>query len=126
MARFATPGVYVKEKNAFSSSVVATPTAIPAFIGYTNKAERGGKNLINIPTKINSLKEYLSFFGKGNTPTFRIKPKSKNDFELTPDKETQFNLYNSLRLFFANGGGVCYIVSVGNYKSGGVKLDDLR
>ena len=27
-----------------------------------------------------------------------------------------FSLYNSLRLFYANGGGPCYIVSVGSYK----------
>jgi len=27
-----------------------------------------------------------------------------------------FSLYNSLRLFYANGGGPCYIVSVGSYE----------
>jgi phage tail sheath protein FI len=37
-------------------------------------------------------------------------------------------LYNSLRLFYANGGGDCYIVSVGSYDdavNGGISLDDL-
>ncbi|HEX2062216.1 MAG TPA: hypothetical protein VHK90_15875, partial [Thermoanaerobaculia bacterium] len=32
------------------------------------------------------------------------------DFELA-----RFNLYNSMRLFYANGGGDCYVVSVGDY-----------
>jgi phage tail sheath protein FI len=29
--------------------------------------------------------------------------------------EASFNLYNSMRLFYANGGGDCYVVSVGDY-----------
>jgi phage tail sheath protein FI len=32
------------------------------------------------------------------------------------DLTTTFYLYDSLRLYFDNGGGDCYIVSVGNYK----------
>jgi phage tail sheath protein FI len=31
------------------------------------------------------------------------------------DPALQFNLYDSMRLFYANGGGNCYIVSVGSY-----------
>ncbi|HEX4408578.1 MAG TPA: phage tail sheath C-terminal domain-containing protein [Xanthobacteraceae bacterium] len=30
-----------------------------------------------------------------------------------------FNLYDSMRLFYANGGGTCYVVSVGNYTAAG-------
>lgn len=42
--------------------------------------------------------------------------------------ESSFNLYNSMRLFFDNGGGNCYVVSVGDYTDqgttpGGVKID---
>lgn len=33
-----TPGVYIVEKSAFPNSVVEAPTAIPAFIGITEKA----------------------------------------------------------------------------------------
>jgi len=32
-----------------------------------------------------------------------------------PDEPNQFNLYWQMRLFFANGGNQCYIVSVGSY-----------
>ena len=65
MARLATPGVYVRENNAFSSSVVEAQSAIPAFIGYTAKAERGHESLLNTPTRIDSYKEFINFFGKG-------------------------------------------------------------
>ena len=48
----ATPGVYIQEKSSFGSSVVPVQTAVPAFIGYTQKASRGSKDLTNVPTRI--------------------------------------------------------------------------
>jgi uncharacterized protein len=33
--------------------------------------------------------------------------------------DSRFLLFNSLRLFYANGGGVCYVISVGNYTADG-------
>jgi phage tail sheath protein FI len=33
------------------------------------------------------------------------------------NRSDKFNLYQNLKLFFANGGGSCYIVSVGDYSS---------
>lgn len=125
MARLATPGVYVRENNAFSSSVVAAPTAIPAFIGYTAKAERGHESLSNTPHRVDSFKEFLNYFGRGPKISFSIKAKNKADYSLKLDRESQFHLYNSLRLFYSNGGGACYIVSVGNY-AGGAKLKELQ
>lgn len=41
---------------------------------------------------------------------------------------SQFNLYDSMRLFYANGGGNCYVVSVGSYdmvQHGGMTAKDL-
>lgn len=117
MARFATPGVYIKEKNAFGYSVVQTPTAIPCFIGYTEKATRGRDSLLNKPTRVTSMKEFVNLFGGGPKTTFSVKAKGDNDYELKVDKNTQFNTYNSIRLFYANGGGTCYVISVGDYNS---------
>ena len=125
MARLATPGVYVRENNAFSSSVVAAPTAIPVFIGYTAKAERGHESLMGTPHRVDSFKEFLNLYGRGPKISFSIKAKGNSDYSLKVDPESQFHLYNSLRLFYANGGGPCYIVSVGNYSSG-VKLKELQ
>lgn len=63
MGNMKTPGVYIVEKNAFGNSVVEAETAIPAFIGYTEKAENGNDNLTNIPWKISSMTEYVQYFG---------------------------------------------------------------
>jgi uncharacterized protein len=62
-----TPGVYIIEKNAFPNSVVEVATAVPAFIGYTQKAENKGNSLINKPWRITSMAEYHQYFGFGPT-----------------------------------------------------------
>lgn len=128
-----TPGVYTVEKNAFPTSVAQVPTAIPAFIGYTEKAEQNGKSLINTPTLINSLSEYDQYFGGAPESKFPILPVQKPANEGTPAEGSYdftlsgkfykigtakgglFYLFNSLRMFYLNGGGPAYIVSVGTY-----------
>src|SRR3954467_8746671 len=67
-----TPGVYIVEKNAFPNSIVEVATAVPAFIGYTEKAERGGKSLLQKPTRIASFAEYISYFGGDYTAKFEV------------------------------------------------------
>ena len=57
-----TPGVYVEEVSAFPNSVVPVPTAVPAFVGYTPKAEYQGKSCINEAIKITSLAEFQTYF----------------------------------------------------------------
>jgi phage tail sheath protein FI len=59
-----TPGVYTTEIPTLPPSVAQVSTAIPAFIGYTEKSiNEVGDSLKNLPTKIFSLKEYEQFFG---------------------------------------------------------------
>lgn len=126
MSELMTPGVYIREQNAFPSSIVAVATAVPVFIGYTDKAERFGKSLINKPTRITSYAEYLENFGAGIKQTFTLvdpDPKAKQDTiivngkhsVLTPNDKFRAYLYNSIRLFYANGGSVCYILAVDTY-----------
>jgi len=120
-----TPGVYLEEKNAFPSSAVAVETAVPVFIGYTSTAERNGKSLVGKPTRITSFAEYIECFGEGFRPKFSIVDPSENDKEtftlgdaqkvVAINKENTAYLFNSIRLFYANGGGPCYILSVGLY-----------
>lgn len=121
MAAVKTPGVYIVEKNAFPNSVVEVATAIPAFVGYSEKALNGSKSLKNTPHRITSMAEYHSYFGGPPTPMFRInvkkepkkdEPGGNNDFTTY---EPKYTLYYHMLFFFANGGGPCYIVSVGNY-----------
>lgn len=47
MSEYKTPGVYIKEKNAFGNFVVEAETAIPVFIGLTEKAQNGTESLKN-------------------------------------------------------------------------------
>ena len=42
-----TPGVYIQGRDSFGNSIVPVPTAIPAFIGYTEKTEYNNKSLRN-------------------------------------------------------------------------------
>jgi len=121
--QYATPGVYIEEKSAFSNSVVSVATAVPAFIGYTEMAVAGKKSLTNVPMRVTSMVEYLSFFGGAPTTTFTLESEG-DDFKLIPDEGTNYMLYRSMQLYFANGGGACYIVSVGDY-SGGIKAAEL-
>lgn len=126
-----TPGVYITDPDAIPRSVVGVETAVPAFIGYTEKATLSGKSVIKKPVKINSLADYNAVFGgpfkylisieKVDDPKsaefdFWIDtPTGKSHYKLSQSKKSRFNLYDSLRLFYANGGGTCYIVSVGFY-----------
>jgi phage tail sheath protein FI len=107
-AAIKTPGVYIKEINAFPNSVVEVATAVPAFIGYTEKIPPGP----NVPTRLSSLAEYHAYFGGAPKTQFTFKDANS---PLEFDPKTRFLLYSSMRLFFDNGGGPCWIVSVGTY-----------
>ncbi len=131
MPAMKTPGVYVVEKSAFPNSVVEVATAVPAFIGYTAMAENGDKSLINKPWRISSMAEFHTYYGGAPQPKFNITDTenlSDADFKIRAtnvaekdqgkaiEQENQkFILYYSIKLFFQNGGGPCYIVSVGDY-----------
>ena len=122
-----TPGVYIEEKNAFPGSVVEVATAIPAFIGYTETASRNGKSLVNVPTRITSFAEYINLFGGAFSPKFTLEDVEtgktvKNEVTINGVKkaiqyETNHEafMFPGMKLFFNNGGGTCYIVSVGTY-----------
>lgn len=135
---YKTPGVYVEEISKFPPSVSAVETAIPAFIGYTMKAnERNGDSLILKPKRITSLLEYENYFG-GPLPEIGFLV-DVTDAELDgrlersikvhlPDATTKrpFLMYYSLQLYFANGGGPCYVTSVALYNpTTGVLKNDL-
>jgi len=118
-----TPGVYIVEKNAFPNSVVEVPTAVPAFLGYTEKAVRGNTPLTNVPTRITSLAEYEALFGGAPLVKFDL---VEEVGKLTPSvvMSSQYLLYFGLRMFFDNGGGACLIVSVGGYSGTQKSKDD--
>jgi phage tail sheath protein FI len=117
MSELKTPGVYVEEVNAFPNSVVEVATAVPAFIGCTQKALRDNEPLFNKPTRISSFDEYRTLFGEGPATKFTYKPglTLTAPFQIAAVPATQYYFYYAMRMFFDNGGGPCYIVSVGAF-----------
>jgi phage tail sheath protein FI len=118
---YKTPGVYVEEISKFPPSVAQVETAIPAFVGYTEMAVVDGVDYhaegIIKPIKIGSLPEYEFFFGGAPQPT-TVEIELNTDNSVKKAKVNGVNLlYDSVRMFYANGGGDCFIVSVGYYNS---------
>ncbi|MFD0913349.1 phage tail sheath C-terminal domain-containing protein [Methylophilus luteus] len=116
MAQYKTPGVYIQEVASFPPEITAVATAVPAFIGYTEKAWRDGAPLTMKPVYINHLAEYERYFGTAPAPEVAISLDSDNQI-IEAEACQPFYLYHSLRLFFSNGGSACVIVSVGDYSS---------
>lgn len=128
-----TPGVYIKEISTLPASVAAVATAIPAFIGHTFKAEKDGESLVDIPTRIRSFPEFEDLYGG---------PESETGIEVDVDDSgtdrvvtaslaspSDSILNYAMRMYFSNGGGPCWIVSVDTAGTGGVfpaNLGDLK
>ena len=132
MGEYKTPGVYIKEKNAFGNSVVEAETAIPVFIGLTEETEYGNESLENKPIRITSMTEYHKYFGGAKIHKFNVSVGADvEEGALVVDQlqaKLEGNLctlYYHLTLFFANGGSTCYVVSVGDYESGVISKDDI-
>jgi phage tail sheath protein FI len=111
---YKTPGVYVEEIPKLPPSVAQVETALPAFIGYTARAaELSPNDLLNKPKRLSSLVEYEQYYGGGPSPVVtEVNIDSSNNF-VSAKVDSKFYLYDALRMFYANGGGDCYIVSVG-------------
>lgn len=138
MAQYKTPNVYVQEKSIFPPSVAEVATAIPAFIGRT---ETSGE-LKNIPQRVTSMVEFASLFGGPSREAFHFigtvdtvldstaTADDLKDFVSSVDLQTDklgtsgnetlapvasHLLYPMVEHFFANGGGACHVVSIGDY-----------
>src|ERR1700731_1229177 len=73
MPPYKTPDVYVEELSVFPPSVAEVETAIPAFIGYTEKAKKTADgDLVLQPTEIYSLKEYETYYGGPQSDALEI------------------------------------------------------
>lgn len=133
-----TPGVYVTEIDAFPPAIAQVDT-IPAFVGYTQRAldpkaknlplDANGNNLTNVPTQVSSLLDYESYFGTEQLETgLTITIDQTTDINdnllaenitpaFTAGKQSNHTMHTALRFFYDNGGGMCYIVSIGPYKA---------
>ncbi len=124
------PGVYVHEISTLRLSVAGVETAIPGFIGYTEKADRDGDgmSLKMQPVRISSFREFRETFGGPMaepfhftiTDSFNSRSELTNrqfNSEINSETPSKYNLFYSLQLYFSNGGGPCFVVSVGGYQN---------
>lgn len=129
MPPYKTPGVYVEETSGFPMSVAEVATAVPAFIGYTETAARDGVARRNTPVRIDSMAGFEAVFGGPQRPRFRVTTADPagadvvvgpQGYRLIPVGPV-VRLHDAMRLFFANGGGASWVVSVGGYDAPGVE-----
>ncbi|MCY7394305.1 MAG: phage tail sheath subtilisin-like domain-containing protein, partial [Leptolyngbyaceae cyanobacterium CAN_BIN12] len=127
---YKTPGVYIEEIPKFPPSIAEVSTAIPAFIGYTEKAQaKVANDLLLKPKRIVSMLEYELYFGnpqKEERIVVMIEETQDaggrtQEIKTTASFEggvrSHHIMYYSMQAYFANGGGPCYIISVGPYAS---------
>jgi phage tail sheath protein FI len=121
---YKTPGVYIEEIPVLPPSVVQVATAVPAFIGYTEKATMNGKNVTRVAVRLYSLTQYVECFGDAFNnlkATVNLNDDgSIGGVEITP----KYQLFNAIRMFFDNGGSTCYVISIGPYSSSDALLSD--
>ena len=119
MSSVNSPGVQIKEVATLPASVAQVATAIPAFIGYTKLNPSGA-------IRISSMAEYTANFGgpstsATNTVTVTLAA-SGADTAVVHASFSKY-LYYSMQFYFANGGGPCYVVSVGLDTAASAKAD---
>ena len=125
MAVYRTPGVYIEEIQTIPPAVAAVATAVPCFFGYTEDATLAGQ-----PTKIESLLDFQEKFG--GSPLTQIDlniTKTVNasgavlDISVTLDGASLSDpvptelMHYAVKHYFANGGGPCWIYSLGGHGS---------
>jgi uncharacterized protein len=157
--QYKTPGVYIQEPDSFPPSIVGVETAVPCFIGYTQQAiDTDKRDLTLIPKRVESMAEFVQFYGRGYSQQYYLAavdanangtPDAEENAGTSPDMnwgnvslngttsyalmqvgKTVFNLYNSMRLFYANGGGPCYVIACGAFETDGnptpISADDFE
>jgi hypothetical protein len=125
MTTYKTPDVYVEEISLFPPSVAEVGTAIPAFIGFTEKATKATPDdLLNRPTKVYSFAQFEQYYGSRYADGVEIAITADPLTVTAPPKaKRKYPMFYAIQMYFDNGGGQCYIVSVGPRDAGGAIPD---
>lgn len=128
MAQDNHPVIAINETSPLAT-IVAVKTAVPVFIGYTEKAEdSAGQTLLLKPVHIESMSDYERYFGSAQPEkrmAITIQEREAGNGELIidcvvkldEDNRSKHILYYAMQMFFENGGGNCFIISVSAYKN---------
>ncbi len=116
MSNYKTPNVYVEEISLLPPSVAGVSTAVPAFIGYTEKQpDNSSTTTAEVEIRrITNFFEYKALFG-GSKTTAKAKVDAGNNVVSVEADNGNLIMYYAVQHYFNNGGGPCYIVSVGTY-----------
>lgn len=95
------PGVYIEETQASNRPAEGVPTAVAGFVGFTEDV-RGGAELFK-PMLVTTWDQYLQYFSRPMSDGF-----------------TDFDAYLPFAVsgWFLNGGGRCWVVSIGTQLPG--------
>ena len=112
------PGVYTLEIPTLPPSIAVVPSAVPCFIGYTQKAEKDGEDVTLKAVRIRNMRDFETWFGTASPQTITADVTDKSAIgEGVQIKSTvdalKYRMYYALRLYYVNGGGPCFIVSLG-------------
>ncbi len=134
MSNLKAPSVYIE--SVLSQSIESVNSSIPVFIGYTEThVDSQSNDLILKPTKITSIADYIQFFGTSPAHDFKVNLLQEKDEQTGKVLNTVVTiagnhsdlpvsfLYYSLQLYFFNGGGECYIISLGAWQGTTNKID---
>ncbi|KAF3889259.1 MULTISPECIES: phage tail sheath family protein [Nostocales] len=99
------PGVYIEEVDRGARPIEGVSTAVAGFVGFTEDVRNGAE--VFKPTLITNWTQYLNYFARPNSDGF-----------------TDFNAYLPFAVygFFLNGGGRCWIASIGTQLPNATKL----
>lgn len=103
-----------------NKTVVQVETAIPAFIGYTEKGP-------DVPTKISSMADYMNIFGGPSDDEIGVFEIDTAGNINSPGilATPKYKMFYMLKMFFANGGRDCFITSVGHYNENSVNNEKM-
>ena len=113
MPVYKTPGVYVEEISTLPPSVAEVATAVPAFVGYTEIGPADGDE--PVVARVTSLLEFKTQFGRAQRMKFKLSVDPAGPTVSPTGGGANFTLYYAISHYFKNGGGPCYIASVGTY-----------
>ncbi|WP_299243413.1 phage tail sheath C-terminal domain-containing protein [uncultured Aquimarina sp.] len=116
MSSFLTPDVYTEEVPVLPQSVAGVSTAVPAFIGFTEKALKNGKSVSNNAIRISTFLEFREMYGGAQKTEFEVLINDDEQLQKLTATPPTSTLYYAIDLYFKNGGGDCYIISVGSFE----------
>ncbi|WP_273852424.1 phage tail sheath family protein [Serratia bockelmannii] len=101
---YAVPGVYVTEFNGPSISIQNGETAIPVFLGFFTPKPPHETPATLMCVRVESWLDFTQQFGPSDHITVDVKEQTV--------QTTSYMGAHSVRLYFENGGGPCYVLNI--------------